>query len=271
MTKRRYIDQHIRASENFACLTYRQRDLWLGLILTVDDQGRMPGHTAYVRSTVWPYDDVALEEVEQDLIALEAIGNIIRYRVDGRTFIQLVNWHKYQGVAEWMGASEYPAPEGWTDRARYHGKGNQIIILNWDKTGGFNSATLPLPSQLPTPLPCRDDDVNDDDEEEDDGEGEGELPAAAIAGGGGTAAALTELTNVGRVYVSNIGRITPIIQEELANLIGKYSGPSVIDAIGIAKKNGKPTLNYIAGILRKRADDDRQRPKRVDYSAFVER
>ena len=98
-----------------------------------------------------------------------------------------------------------------------------------------------------------------------------QTPEAAIAGGGGTAAALAELTNVGRVYVSNIGRITPIIQEELANLIGKYSGPSVIDAIGIAKKNGKPTLNYIAGILRKRADEDRQRPKRIDYSAFVER
>ena len=61
----------------------------------------------------------------------------------------------------------YPAPDGWQDRCRYHGKDNEIITQNWNKLPS------PLRSELPTPLPSRDSDVNSDVK------GEGEDAAAS--------------------------------------------------------------------------------------------
>ena len=149
MAKGRMIDRKIRSSESFAKLTYRQRDLWQGLIEVADDQGRLPGHPAKVRSLVWGYDDIPTAEVDADLKVLTDAGNILRYSKNGSDYIQLVNWHIYQEGAAWLGPSDYPSPDGWQDRCRYHGKGNEIITENWKE----------LPSELPTPLPCREGDV----------------------------------------------------------------------------------------------------------------
>ena len=151
MSKRRTIDSKIRGSQTFASLDYRQRDLWQGLIVVVDDQGRMPGDPRFVRSQVWPYDDTPIEEVLSDLQKLADIGNIIIYQVEESTYIQIINWHYYQRGAEWLGLSEYPAPPDWTDHARYHGKGNKIEVLNWET----RQATLNQDSVPSGALPCR--------------------------------------------------------------------------------------------------------------------
>jgi hypothetical protein len=169
MTKRRSLDGHIRASENFSKLTYRQRDLWHGLIVSVDDQGRIPGSPAFIRSTIWPYDDLPLSEVETDLKVLEGQGSILRYSVNGCKYIQLVNWHKYQSHAEWLGLSDYPAPDGWIDHARYHTTGNLIATLNWTDRTTTMKAGSPLPSR----------DVKDEGKDEDEGNDEDDGENAA--------------------------------------------------------------------------------------------
>jgi hypothetical protein len=104
--------------------------------------------------------------VQQDLDVLQAAGNILLYTVNDAVFLQVVNWHTYQRDAEWLSASIYPAPDGWTDHARYHGTGNKIVTLNWDT----RLTTLPLPS----PLPCHDvnGDVNDDGDVNGNGDGD---------------------------------------------------------------------------------------------------
>ena len=130
MTKR-MIDGKIRHSQTFQKFTYRQRDLWHGLIEVADDQGRLPGNLPNVRSLVWPADDISLEDVDKDLSVLKRAGNIIRYDIEGCKYIQITNWQKYQAEAEWLGLSEYPHPTGWHDRARFHGKNRAIITLNW--------------------------------------------------------------------------------------------------------------------------------------------
>src|SRR5574337_1824844 len=135
MSKRRVIDSRIRTSQTFALLSYRQRDLWQGLIAIADDQGRLPGVAAFIRSQVWPFDDITIGDTETDLKQLEEIGNILRYEVNGGIYIQLVNWWKYQ-QPQWAGPSDYPPPPGWDDRIRYHGPSHQIILFNWNKPGG---------------------------------------------------------------------------------------------------------------------------------------
>lgn len=168
MGKRRVIDSKIRSSQSFSALSYRQRDLWQGVIETADDQGRHPGVAAFVRSAVWPYDDVKLVDVEGDLQALEEAGYIYRYEVDGMIYLQIIKWWKYQQM-QWAGPSDYPPPNGWTDRLRYHGKGNVITKENWDHPGGFGSGLgSGLGSELPTPR----EEVKDEVKDEDDDKGE---------------------------------------------------------------------------------------------------
>lgn len=157
MGKKRIIDSKIRKSQTFAKLTYRQRDLWIGLIAVADDQGRLPGKATYVRSTVWPYDDPPIEEVEADIEILSEIGNLICYEIDGLEYIQILNWWKYQ-QPQWAGPSDFPAPDGWVDRLRYHAKGGGIVTDKWDTPGGYclieqvddNDIGSDLPSDLPS-------------------------------------------------------------------------------------------------------------------------
>jgi hypothetical protein len=169
MAKHRYIDPKIRRSESVAKLTYRQRDLWYGLILTADDQGRMKGRAELIRSDAWPLDDVPLADVQTDLDDMEKNDLIIQYEVDGNKYIQIKNWKKYQSGAEWLGASEYPAPEGWEDRYRYHGKGKTIVTSgNWYEDS-VKSSTCSLPSFKVEDKSLHDVDDDVDDDPDDDG------------------------------------------------------------------------------------------------------
>jgi hypothetical protein len=135
MSKKRIIDSRTR-SQSFVSLSYRQRDLWHGLIAIADDQGRLFGLHANVRSEVWPLDDIPLAEVEADLERLSDLEMIVRYEAEGKPIIQIINWWKYQ-KKQWAGPSDYPPPANWIDRTRYHGAEHKIIQENWDLLGGF--------------------------------------------------------------------------------------------------------------------------------------
>jgi hypothetical protein len=280
MTKRRNIDPRLRASETFACLTYRQRDLWVGLILVCDDQGRMPGQTAYVRSAVWPYDDVQLADVESDLAALESLGNITRYRVEGRTFIQLVNWHKYQADAEWLGKSEYPAPEGWQDHFRYTGPKREIITGGRYKKDDDKGNPVPaqVPSAVPSAVPVLNDNDNDNEndnenDKEKENDNDNDTPQAAAVAFVGPAD-MQEARSIQariRMETSKMCRVTGILETIIAEVIYKYPEDWIKDAIHTAIINGAPRWAYVEGVLENRAVREAASVKRLDYIDAVER
>jgi hypothetical protein len=161
MSKKRILDSRSRKSLKFTALTFRQRDLWHGLIAVADDQGRLFGLPANVRSEIWPLDDIPLAEVEEDLKRLSELEMILIYEADGKPIIQIVKWWKYQ-QKQWAGPSDYPSPPKWADRTRYHGAEHKIIQENWDLPGGFfevenhqddSSDTPDLPGEKPPDLP----------------------------------------------------------------------------------------------------------------------
>lgn len=147
---------------SFAALDHRQRDLWHGLITVADDQGRVLGVEANVRSEVWPMDDITLEGVALDLEELEQQGMIVIYQVKNKPIIQLVNWWKYQSK-QWAGPSDWDPPQGWVDRLRYHGAEHKIITENWDLDGGFGPENQ-VENEVENHLEHS---VNEDEEEED--------------------------------------------------------------------------------------------------------
>jgi len=130
MTKKRMIHDCMWQSEGFAGLTYRQRCLWIGLITTADDQGRGRAHPGLVRAAVFPFDVIAQGEIEADIQAIVDCEMLLVYQIQEKDFYQIVSWWEYQRP-QWAGPSDYPAPEDWLDRARYHGEGHKVITENW--------------------------------------------------------------------------------------------------------------------------------------------
>lgn len=137
MPSRRMIDPAFWQSESMAELTREQRFFFIGLISNADDQGRLKGPPALLRSIIYPYDDdMTIEMIETSLKAIAALNSIFMYENGGKRFIQVVNWWDYQSP-QWAYPSKIPPPEGWSDRLRYR-KGGEIVKENWKKRGsGF--------------------------------------------------------------------------------------------------------------------------------------
>lgn len=98
MARRRMIDPGIWQSEQVNSLDFRQRWLYAGLISNADDYGKMKGHPAWVRSQVFPYDDIPVEEIKTDLCHMAKIGLIYYWQNGDNWLIQHPNWFKYQRV-----------------------------------------------------------------------------------------------------------------------------------------------------------------------------
>lgn len=161
---RRMIDSGMWANEHFGELPMMVRLLLIGIINHADDQGRIKGHVAFLRSRIFPYDDVSTEEIENGLVLIQENNTVQLYEIDGKRYIQLVNWWEYQSLQFAM-PSNYPAPAEWQDRIRFNGKGNIMQTYNWHKADGTilpdtcNHRGDPLPpvvdTQVPTKVPTQ--------------------------------------------------------------------------------------------------------------------
>ncbi len=155
--KKRMLDGGIWANEKFAELPCMARLLQIGLINLADDQGRIKAHPSYLRSQLFPYDeDVTVGDIRKWLACIIANGTVISYEVDGKDYIQLVNWWDYQ-VLQYASPSDHPRPEGWLDRIRYNAKGSMTLTCNWVSPRGETPADTcgedgkPLPSAAALP------------------------------------------------------------------------------------------------------------------------
>ncbi|MBN2909134.1 hypothetical protein JQC72_06305 [Polycladomyces sp. WAk] len=98
MARRRMVDPNFWESEDVAALTHRQRLLLIGLFSNADDHGRGRAHPSYVRSKVFPYDDITLREIQQDLDCIAQRINIRFYTVNESRYYAFMNWDKWQTV-----------------------------------------------------------------------------------------------------------------------------------------------------------------------------
>lgn len=129
---RRMIDDSIWSNERFAEMPMGARLLQLGIINHADDQGRMKANPTYLRAQVFPYDEIAPQQVQQWLELMHSNDTIILYEADGRQYLQLVNWWRYQSL-QYAQPSQYPRPCGWRDRIRKTLTKGVIVTCNWLK------------------------------------------------------------------------------------------------------------------------------------------
>lgn len=131
MANRRMISSATWEDEFIGNLTFFQRCLWIGLFSTcADDQGRLIDNAVVIRSRLFPYDDIPANDIEDGLTIYEKAGKLLRYKVKGKQYIQLLKWWENQ-KPQWAARSKYPSPEGWTDRIRTR-ENDKYIAINWN-------------------------------------------------------------------------------------------------------------------------------------------
>ncbi len=166
----RTIERTIFQDSFVGSLNYQHRILWIGIILSAaDDQGRFEDRPGLLRGDIFPDDDISLSDITSGIDAFERAGKVMRYTSADKKLVQILNWWRYQGGSAWMSASKFPAPDGWIDHERYHGRGSKLITNNWppDSTA-TNSLPSHLPSQLPKGQSCREIKDKEDDNVEGD-------------------------------------------------------------------------------------------------------
>jgi len=137
MSKGRMISASMWEDDFFTELSMFDRLVWIGLITCcADDQGRMQDKTRLLISQTFPIDEIETSKFENSVLKIISFGKLVRYEIDGKKFLQITNWWKHQ-TPRWAGKSNYPPPEKWIDRFRFHSIGNEIKQENWDLPGGF--------------------------------------------------------------------------------------------------------------------------------------
>ena len=132
---RRMIDDSMWSNERFAEMPMGARLLQIGVINHADDQGRMKANPVYLRAQIFPYDDIAPGQIQEWLNIMADNDTIILYEADGRAYLQLLNWWKYQSL-QYAQPSQFPRPVGWKDRIRKTLTKGYIVTCNWLKVNG---------------------------------------------------------------------------------------------------------------------------------------
>lgn len=140
------ISGSIFADEWFGPLDFFEKTLWIGLFAAcADDQGRLQDNLYIVRSALFPYQDIPIEQIETALMQFATDGKIIRYQADGHRYIQIINWFEHQ-QPKWANPSKYPAPEGWVDRVCTRINGKFVKSASWD---GDDKGLVSSPDSIP--------------------------------------------------------------------------------------------------------------------------
>lgn len=109
MSRKRMIDPNLWCSEDVSKLNIFERLLLVGLFSNADDFGKGRANPAYIRSTVFPYDDIGLEQINVSLVNIEKYIEIIFYEVDNCKYYKFISWSKWQKV-EKPQQSKIPEP-----------------------------------------------------------------------------------------------------------------------------------------------------------------
>lgn len=116
-----------------------------------DDQGRLTGDPDEIKYATCPnIDHITKGDIPDLLKELEKQGLIKVYNTSTTQAVQMLDWWEVQRL-QWAYPSQYPPPEGWQDRLRYHASPTKIVVENWPAKSDSNSN--PLPSASPNPLP----------------------------------------------------------------------------------------------------------------------
>ena len=110
--RKRSIQPCIWQDPDFGTLSPIAQLIFIGLITQADDEGRFNGHPAVIRSQLFPYSTVDLDQVVDALDELiRRMHNVVYYELNGQFYGQFLRWKNHQVLREdRLQPSLYPAP-----------------------------------------------------------------------------------------------------------------------------------------------------------------
>lgn len=147
----RIIRESICTSETIDDLSFGAECTFYRLLVNVDDYGRIDARPKLLKSRLYPVRDMTETELCGYLDELYNSRLIWDYSVDGRRYIQVTKWNKYQQIR--TKKSKFPAPDerqvcGCSEDVKFC---NQMISDENHQTQ--NVALNPNPNPYPNPNP----------------------------------------------------------------------------------------------------------------------
>lgn len=104
------IDPSFWSDEKLGECTRDERLLFMGLISYADDEGYGRANPKLLRSSLFPYDDLRVSDVQKWLSRLGGLRLIVLYQVNGQTYYHLPNFTKHQTINK-PTSSSFPKPD----------------------------------------------------------------------------------------------------------------------------------------------------------------
>lgn len=128
----RAIYPDICTSRSVAACSVEAQLLFDRLLAQADDQGRVEGNIAILKSVCVPLvDKITTRNLNRLLGELEAEDLIFRYEAGRSCLTQVPTWWRWQQGMRRAYPSRWPAPDGWTDAVYGHGEGSEATYKTW--------------------------------------------------------------------------------------------------------------------------------------------
>ena len=109
MARSRVIKPEFWSDEKLARLSLPARLLYIGLWNTCDDVGRSRGHPLWLKSQIFPYDDLSAGQIEEWLSDLVNLRRIFPYTVNSELYYFIPGFLKHQKIQH-PSPAKSPAP-----------------------------------------------------------------------------------------------------------------------------------------------------------------
>lgn len=110
MPRQRWIHPELWTDPSLGQLTPTERLFFIGCFSNADDEGRLLGNAAFLRSIIFPYDDISVGEIEAIRERVTTVcSNLVYYQVEGIEYLAFLKWSDYQ-KPKYPKLSKLPAP-----------------------------------------------------------------------------------------------------------------------------------------------------------------
>lgn len=215
----RIISSGILTSDSLSQLTWFEQAVFFRLLVLADDYGRYDGRPAVIRGQAFSLHNVTNSDIEKALSRLAAVDIVSNYVVDGRPYLQLEHWGKYQRLRN--SKEKFPPPPDCKSAA----------VRRELPRDSADCGLNPNPNPKPNP-----------------NTGIPPIPPT------GAAEEEADLCRCSDFYQQNIGTLSPSTFGQLKEWLLLLSADVIILAIQSAADNGKRNWAYIRAILNRCAD-----------------
>lgn len=112
MARIRTIKPEFWKSEDIACHDFFTRLVFIGLWTYVDDNGVGVDNYRLIAAELFPLEDdfaQVSQDIRESLARLSEAGRVLRYTVDGKSWLAIANWKKHQRIDK-PNKARYPEP-----------------------------------------------------------------------------------------------------------------------------------------------------------------